>query len=182
MSMRGAFMSLGRWAALVLFCAAAPLPAHESGDCEAFTWDVARELDAMRAQPREVPAAISPQANRVHLQEGTHFIAELRPQESVTFAVTPARKARAEKPTGGLLFFQSAKPGVYRISLSSRHWIDVVDGARVIDSRGHQGRGGCKLLHKVVEFELPAQRLLTIQLSGDDAATAGIVITAVSGS
>ena len=164
---------------LLLLCAAAPIAAHDEGDCSAFSWNVSRELEAMRAQARPVSPSANPQANPV-LQEGTHFTATLLPQDSITFAAPPGKKARAEKPTAGLLFFRSTRGGAYRISLSSRHWVDVVDGARTIDSRAHQGRSTCKLVHKIVEFELPAERLLTIQLSGDDADTVGIVVTAVS--
>jgi hypothetical protein len=165
--------------ALLLLWAAAPIAAHDEGDCSAFSWNVSRELEAMRAQARPVSPAVNPQTNPVQLQEGTHFSATLLPQDSITFAAPPGKKARAEKPTAGLLFFRSTHGGAYRISLTSHHWVDVVDGARAIDSRAHQGRSTCKLVHKIVEFELPAGRLLTIQLSGDDADTVGIVVTAV---
>ena len=113
------------------------------------------------------------------LEEGQHFAATLLPQASITFAKPPGRAPRAPAPTAGLLTFKSARAGIYRVSITSRHWIDVLDGTQVIDSRAHQGRSSCEDLHKVVEFELPAQRELTIQLSGDDSATVGIVITAV---
>jgi hypothetical protein len=65
------------------------------------------------------------------------------------------------------------------LTVSSELRVNLIDGATAIGSRDHQGRSTCKLLHKVVEFELPAQRELTTQLSGDDAATVGIVVTAV---
>jgi len=174
-------MRVSKLAALLL-CAAAPLAAHEDGDCGTFTWDVARELAAMRAHPKPVSVSMNPQVNLVPLEEGAHFTTTLLPQDSITFAKPPGKKPRTGNPTAGLLFFRSDKGGAYRISLSSRHWIDVVDGVNAIDSRDHQGRGTCKLLHKVVEFELPAQHLLTIQLSGDDAATVDIVVTAVRSS
>jgi hypothetical protein len=53
----------------------------------------------------------------------------------------------------------------------------VIDGDRSIDSSAHEGRSGCPLMHKVVEFELPADRDLVLQLSGADAAKVGLVIT-----
>lgn len=177
--MRMAMRVMATLAALVLLGTAAPLLAHDSGGCDAFTWDVSRELQAMRAEPRPLPAATHLRAEPAQLQEGSHFTANLMPQDSISLAAPPGKKARAVHPTAGLLLFKSEKGGVYRIALTSRHWIDVVDGAHVIESRAHQGRSGCKLLHKIVEFELPAQRPITIQLSGDDASTVGIVITAV---
>lgn len=165
-------------AALVLG-AATQLQAHEAGECTAFTWDISRELAAMRAPARPATASLQPKIDLVRIDEGVHYSTALQPQGAVTFVAPPGKKARAEKPTAGLLFFRTPRAGLYRISLNSRHWIDVVDGARSIESRDHQGRSQCKLLHKVVEFEIPAERLLTIQLSGDDAATVDFVITAV---
>ena len=165
--------------AAALMAAATPSQAHEDGGREAFTWDVSRELGAMRANARPMSAAIQPTANLAHLAEGVHYTTELQAQGDVQFVAPPGKKARAEKPTAGLLFFRTLRAGLYRISLNSRHWIDVVDGAHTIDSRDHQGGSKCKLLHKVVEFEIPAERLLTIQLSGDDAASVDLVITAV---
>lgn len=170
---------MGRLAAMLLF-SAAPLAAHESGECTAFSWDVSRELAAMRERPQSLKAAADPRVNVMQLEEGKHFSALLLPQKTVAFVAPPGKQPRRESPTAGLLFFRSDKGGAYRISLTSRHWIDVVDGHSVIQSRDHQGRGNCKLLHKVVEFELPARRELTIQLSGDDVATVGILVTAVT--
>src|SRR5262245_12221079 len=125
---------------LALITAAAPLKAHESGECGAFTWDVSRELGAMRAHARETAAASHAAANLDHLAEGVHYTTSLQPQGDVRFVAPPGKKARAEKPTAGLLFFRTQHAGRYRISLSSRHWIDVVDGAHSIESRDHQGR------------------------------------------
>src|SRR5262252_7390294 len=155
--------------------------AHEPGECDAFTWNVSRELAAMRTRPTLLNASADPRLNLVHLEEGRHFTARLAPQQNVRFVAPPAHDAHAEHPTGGLLFFRSAGAGAYRISLTSRHWIDVLDGDRVIGSRAHEGRRDCTLLHKVVEFELPAAREFTIQLSGADDPTVEIVITAVRG-
>ena len=78
-----------------------------------------------------------------------------------------------------MLSFSTGKSGRYRVSLTSSHWIDLLNGATVIDSKGHEGRGGCELLHKVVEFESPANTAITLQLSGNDAAVVGIIVTAI---
>ena len=78
---------------------------------------------------------------------------------------------------GGAFLFEVPATGRYRVSISSRHWIDVVDDKTVIESVGHLGPG-CELVHKVVEFDLPAGRPLTLQLSGHDDAMIGLTITA----
>jgi hypothetical protein len=65
-----------------------------------------------------------------------------------------------------LIRFQVPKAGNYRVAITSGHWIDVVDGTQLIRSRDFQGQHGCDLLHKVVEFSLPAGRDLILQFSG----------------
>jgi hypothetical protein len=154
--------------------------ADDAQGCAAFAWDMSREFAAMRAPAKLLPAAAKASLDPVRLKEAGHITATLLPQESVTFVAPPARAPRSEHATAGLLFFKSGRGGVYRISLTSHHWIDVFDGGQVIESRGHEGHGGCELLHKVVEFEFAADRDLIIQLSGDDAATVGLAVTAVA--
>jgi hypothetical protein len=148
--------------------------------CAAFTVNLAREFAAMKTQATLVTASADPKVNPVRLKEGQHVTATLVPQESVKFAAAPARQRQAQSATAGLLFFKSGAAGHYRIALTSRHWIDVLDGGKAIDSLSHEGHGGCESFHKVVEFELPANRDLVIQLSDDDAATVDVLVTAVA--
>jgi hypothetical protein len=174
---------------LSALCLAAPLPAqqpaaptsspHSEEGCEAYTWDLAREFAAMKKPATLLAASADPRVNPVRLEEGRRFAATLVPQGSVNFAATPARQRNRENPTAGLLFFKTGAAGRYRISLSSRHWIDVLDRRRSVDSQSHQGRGGCEALRKVVEFELPAKRDLVVQLSGDAAVTVDVLVTRV---
>lgn len=176
---------------IVVTCAAAfswlqgPLAAHEDdgkpgAGCSAFTWNLGREFAAMKSPATLLPASADPKVNPVRIKEDQHIAATLVPQGSVKFAAPPARARNADNATAGLLFFKTGAAGAYRISLSSRHWIDVLDGGRAIDSTAHQGQGGCELLHKVVEFQLPANRDLVLQLSGDTAATVDVLVTSVA--
>jgi len=177
-----------RWAAIFslcsLLCVAASAPAQQSAahteeGCDAYTWDLAREFSALKSPATLLAASADPRVNPVRLEEGKHFAATLLPQGSVAFVAPPARQRKTENPTAGLLFFKSSLAGRYRVSLSSRHWIDVLDGGKSIDSRSHQARGGCEALRKSVEFELPAHRDLVLQLSGDSAATVAVLVTRV---
>jgi hypothetical protein len=179
----------GRWTAILslscALCTATPLAAqqpgqHTAGGCDTFTWNLAREFAALKKPAILLAASADKKVNAERLAEGQHVAVTLVPQDSVSFAAAPGRQRKSENPTAGLLFFKSGQAGRYRISLSSRHWIDVLDGGRTIDSRSHEGRSGCQLLHKVVEFELPGNRELILQLSGDDAATADVVVTSVA--
>lgn len=165
---------------------AAPLLAHEPAGkagaegCSTFSWNLTREFAALKTQALLLNASADPKVNPVRLKEGQHVTATLVPQGSVSFAAPPGRQRKTENATAGLLFFKTGAAGHYRISLTSRHWIDVLDEGKAIESLSHEGRGGCELLHKVVEFQLPANRDLVIQLSGDSAATVDILVTAVA--
>jgi hypothetical protein len=167
-----------------MLCVVVPLRAdssarHTEEGCATFTWDLAREFAAMKKPAMLLAASADRKVNPVRLAEGRHVTATLVPQGSVAFPAPPARPPSSDNPSAGLLFFKSGKAGRYRISLTSRHWIDVLDGSKTIESVSHEGRGGCAELLQAVEFELPANRELVVQLSGDAAVTVGIVVTQV---
>lgn len=143
--------------------------------CNAFTWNVSRELSLMAQPAAPIDVARERAAIRVDLDE--HYLVHLAPQSSVKFALAPARSRNGEGAQAGLVRFRVDRAGRYRVALTSRHWIDVVDGDHAIDSRDFQGRPGCDRLHKVVEFELPKDRDLILQFSGDSADDVGLVIS-----
>jgi hypothetical protein len=149
---------------------------HSPEGCSSFTWDLAQEFAAFRS-PALAVVTRSDTVEAYVLEPGKHYAATLHPQSDVSFAVPPERGRKSANPMAGAVTFRTGKPGRYRISLTSRHWVDVIDQGRLIASLGHEGRGGCELMQKVVEFDLPADRHLAIQLSGADATTVGIVIT-----
>jgi len=80
----------------------------------------------------------------------------------------------------GLVRFRVEKAGRYRVSITSGHWIDIVDGTQLVSSRDFQGQRGCERPHKIVEYELPAGRNLTLQFSGSTDAQVIVAITAVN--
>jgi hypothetical protein len=145
---------------------------HAAEGCADFTWDVTRELAAMRQ-----PAQVVQSGARILV--GQHYLVTFRPQTEVAFALTPERPAKGAAPRAALVRFDAPRAGRYRVSLTSRHWIDIVAEGRAIPSVDHQGRSGCGVLHKVVEFELPAGKGLALQLSGQDDPEAGLAITLV---
>ncbi len=56
-------------------------------------------------------------------------------------------------------------------------WFDVIARGVSVPSKDFQGRAGCSTPHKVVEFELPAGALLTLQASGAVNASARVAVT-----
>ncbi len=150
--------------------------AHEPAPdgCGAITRDVAHELTVMRSPAISLTADAGGGA-RLALDK--HYALNLLAQDQLRFAVKPARAARSASPRGGVFRFEVPATGRYRISITSRHWIDVVDGATVLEAADHFGPG-CDVLHKVVEFDLVAGRSLVLQLSGQDDGIVGLAVTA----
>jgi hypothetical protein len=69
---------------------------------------------------------------------------------------------------------------VYRISITSGHWIDVIEGDQFVKSKDFQGSRGCARPHKIVEFDLAGQKDLLLQLSGSTDASVTLAITPVA--
>jgi len=58
-----------------------------------------------------------------------------------------------------------AKPGVYKITISSPGWIDVLNGEDYLHPKAFTGATGCDGARKSVKFDLP-DRPLALQFSG----------------
>lgn len=164
-------------ALLPFLLAASAAFAHTDQGCEALPPELAAEIAAMRgtAQPLEAIDSLGQVSTNVELSR--RYDVTLTPQSAMRFPVPPARHRALPEATAGLVYFRTGKAGRYRIGLTSRHWIDVLDNGKTIDSVTHRGHTGCALLHKVVEFDLPAGRILVLQFSGAADATVGLVIT-----
>jgi hypothetical protein len=151
--------------------AAAPNP------CAGFKWDVSGELAVMQQTPQRVTAALRPGAHVPQLKIGRLYALKLADQGLVTFVAGPAKQKPVTDAQAGLVQFKSGKAGRYRISITSGHWLDIVDGGELVQSVDYQGHAGCERPRKIVEYELPAERQLTLQFSG---ATDAEVVTAIT--
>jgi hypothetical protein len=111
----------------------------------------------------------------------TLYELKLAPQGTVTYSVKPAKPTLDDSTQGGFVRFHVAQSGLYRISITSGHWIDVIEGEQVIKSKDFQGSRGCARPHKIVEFDLPAHKDLVLQLSGSTDPSVTLAITPVAG-
>lgn len=144
----------------------APIAAADD-PCSKFTWDVTRELSVMqRSSPVVTLAAMSADADLPALEPDRLYELRLAKQESVAFRHEPGKPTLEDGAHGGLAVFKVPKSGRYRISVTSGHWIDVVDGSQLVASRDFQGQRGCRRPAKIVEYDLPGDRELLLQLSG----------------
>jgi len=95
----------------------------------------------------------------------------------VTLSATPDvhYAQRPEKPGGsvsygGLLRFDVAKAGTYRIALGSPAWLDVIGKDGSLRSIAHGHGPDCTGIRKMVDFTLePASYLLQISANGEPA-------------
>jgi len=148
--------------------------------CTHFKWDVSRELAVMKQTPQVISAAAKPGADVPQLNVGTLYSLKLTDEARVTFATGPAKASGAPGAQAGLVRFRVKKAGRYRVSITSGHWVDVVDGGQLVPSVDFQGHVGCERPRKIVEFDLPAERTLTLQFSGSNDPEVVMAITAVS--
>jgi hypothetical protein len=91
-------------------------------------------------------------------------------------AKPPALDAGAQ---AGLLSFHAPRAGRYRVSLTTAHWVDVVDGGNLVVSRDFQGQRDCEKVHKIIEFELSGNKDFVLQLSNAPDTNVSIAITPV---
>ena len=152
----------------------------DADPCTRFTWDVSRERAVMKQTPRVLAGAVRPGADVPQIEPEKLYEVKLADQSTVTFVAKPGKTAVTDGAHAGLVRFRVEKAGRYRISISSGHWIDVVDGTQLVSSRDFRGQRGCERPHKIVEYELPASRDLTLQFSGSTDAQVIVAITAVS--
>lgn len=149
-------------------------------ECGTFTWDVSSELAALQSPSTAGVAGKGGDAGEVRIEPGIRYDLRLHPQGEVRLAARPAKPMLDDAATAGLLHFQVPEDGRYRVSITTGHWIDVVEAGEVVASLDFQGRRGCPLVHKIVEFELKAGRDLVLQFAGGSVDEAGVVITRVA--
>ena len=160
----------------VVLCPAAR--AAEPDPCTGFKWDMSRELAVMRQTPQAITAAVKPGAAVPQLRAGTLYSLKLADQAAVTFAAGPGKTNGAGDAHAGLVHFNVKEAGRYRVSIASGLWVDFVDAGQLVPAVDFQGHVGCERPRKIVEFDLPAQRTLTLQFSGSGGAEVTVAITA----
>ena len=148
--------------------------------CDTFSWDMSAELALFaKTGPQggfAVTAAVQPE-RAPPIQVGQVYVVTLVEQSGVHFAHVPGKTRAIDSARGGLLSLTVPATGRYRLSLDKGTWIDVTSAGTLIDSNQFQGRGTCPLLHKSVEFTLPAGAPLIVQLSGETSGTVRLAVT-----
>lgn len=128
------------------------------------------------AWPSPQPVAAGTDGNAgAMLAVGQAGTVALRPSAEMHYAVAP-EKPGAAASHGGILTFDVAHAGTYRIGLSAGAWIDVVRDGAAIASVAHGHGPACSGIRKIVDFPLqPGRYTLQIAGSAEPAVTAMVV-------
>jgi len=151
-------------AALGLLVAALCATTAAAEDCSGFKWPVDTEVGWLKA------------GGDIELKSGAEIAEapakaitlELEPAKSASLAATPGVKAQAigaDAYSGWFKIGGGLKPGLYKVSLSTNGWIDVVQGGALIPSHGFSGQRECTVIHKSVRYEIGAGPVV-VQIAG----------------
>jgi hypothetical protein len=164
-------MTLGRWlwgrgflavglSAAALAAAPGLAQAQEGSGCGGFKWPLDNERAAL-TRPDKPSLA---NGGAVALNVATTL--ELQPLASAGLPKPPERAPKSPQAFAGHFTLAApAKPGVYKVTISSPAWIDVLDSGNYLHPKAFTGAMACEGARKSVKFDLPSGPL-ALQFSG----------------
>ena len=170
-------MTFGRWllgvglSAVALAAAPGLAQAQEGSGCGGFRWPLEPERAALIRSDK--PSL----ANGGALALNIATTLELQPLASAGLPKAPERAPKlAQTFAGHFALAATAKPGVYKITISSPGWIDVLDGGDYLHPKAFTGAVGCDGARKSVKFDLPS-RPLAVQFSGVEGDRISVIVS-----
>jgi hypothetical protein len=168
----------GWLAALVtgVMTATVAAPAHAADPCDGFSWNVTRErtLFAGAATPISAASVGGPSPT---LSVDTLYDIALTPQDKVTFAMTPAKKALADGAYAGMVTLHIPKAAKYRVSMSEGLWVDVIVDGKFAPTEDFTGSHECHAPRKIVLYPLAAGDFV-LQFSNTSSPSVKVTVTA----
>jgi hypothetical protein len=156
-----------------LYVSAAPALAQEPSGCDKFKWPLDKERATLTGS--DLPKLAS--GSRVSWPLPFATTLTLLPSAEVKLPVAPERVPKSSDTFSGFIEAPApAQSGVYKITLSSEGWIDVVQNGQRLKSITATGATGCEGVRKSVKFPLAAAPF-TVQLSGINVNSVGIAIS-----
>jgi hypothetical protein len=154
-------MTFARWLTAVALIAAPGLAqAQEGSGCSGFRWP----LDHERAALGQTGKPSLPNGGALPYDVAT--LLQLQPLSAAGLPKVPERPPRSTNSFAGhFIISPPAKPGVYRVTISSEGWIDVLDGGAYLHPTAFTGARDCDGARKSVKFNLPPHPL-ALQFSG----------------
>jgi hypothetical protein len=159
--------------AVALFCHANV--ARAAGPCGTFSWDVHQERALFATQAEEQRTGTAAASAPMIALDKLYRLSLAR-QKQVAFAVPPGKKGRANGGYAGLVRLHVDAGGLYRVALSGRFWIDVVEQGRLVASADFTGAHGCGAPRKIVLYRLSPGDIL-LQVSGGASPQTELTVT-----
>jgi hypothetical protein len=161
--------------ALVLGCAALPAVADDA--CVDFKWDVSKERALFAETPAKVTAGKEPKSAPAVVPNRLYRLGLTR-QDTVAFAVHPAKEMASAPAYAGLATLKTPVAGNYRLAVDLPLWIDVVANGALLPPTDFQGQRNCSAPHKIVEFNLAGGQPVVLQFSNAAADSVLFTVTA----
>ena len=137
----------------------------------AFRWPIESDRSALAGSTKTVVA------NGGALGYGAAQTLKLAPFGDAALPLPPERSSEGgDSFAGHFTLAAPAKPGVYRVTLASEGWIDVIDNGAFLHPKAFSGACGCDGARKSVKFDLPG-RPLDVQLSNVKSPDIGLIVT-----
>jgi hypothetical protein len=153
--------------------AAAPglAQAQEGSGCGGFKWPLEPERAALiRADKPSL-------ANGGALAFNLATTLELQPLANAGLPKAPERAPKSARGFAGhFVLAAPAKAGVYKLTISSPGWIDVLDGEDYLHPKAFTGAVACEGARKSVKFDLPS-RNLAVQFSGVEGDRISVIVS-----
>ena len=133
-------MTFGRWLVAVALIAAPGLAqAQEGSGCDGFKWPLDHERAALvRPDKASLP-------NGGALPYDVAMTLELQPLSAAGLPKSPERAPKSPSAFAGHFTLAApAKPGAYRVTISSEGWVDVLDGGAYLHPIAFTGSKGCE--------------------------------------
>ena len=145
--------------------------AEEPTGCAAFRWPVEHERAALAA-PKRLPVA-----NGGALTYEAAMTLALAPFAEAGLPQPPERSPKITPSFAGHFTLAAPpKPGVYKVTLASEGWIDVVDNGVFLHPKGFSGALDCEGARKSVKFDLPG-RPVAVQFSNVRSSDIAVIVT-----
>lgn len=150
-------------AGLLLLAATGALA--QEPDCGRLAWNLDAER-ALLAAAGGVEQVDPPLARRL----------SLKPMADAALPKPPERAPRASQPFAAFTTVPIPAAGLYRVTLDSEGWLDVIQDGAYRRADAFTGARDCPGLRKSVRFRLEAGEAL-VQVNRDSAGLVGIAVT-----
>lgn len=144
-----------------------------AGSCDSYTWDVGKERALFATTPTVVVASTE-MKGAPRLRVGQLYELHLSPSPQIG-----RLRGDARRPVkyAGIASVRIATSGTYHIALDNNAWVATVSGIAANIPKGFQGAVECSAPRKLVDFDLSAGQIYTVQISVSPTATVRLSIT-----